>query len=157
LIAVNRKGDTLFQTAITNLLDSSERGSPVFLNAQNRTHQTMLMLFAVHNHHGIVNYLISVEPDVSLIDYNHRTMLHYIFIRNSLSSETSPELTTAIRKEHSALLLSADNTGKILWIFAVHAGNVGSLGVIATYFPSAFWTATPKLHFTRHLQLGAFL
>jgi hypothetical protein len=29
--------------------------------------------------------------------------------------------------------------------------------VIATYFPSAFWTATPKLHFTRHLQLGAFL
>jgi hypothetical protein len=103
------------------------------------------MLFAVHNHHDIVKHLISIESNVSLIDYNHRTVLYCIFMGNSLSFETSPKLTTAIWKDHSAFILHTDNTGKTSWILATRDYDLVLLGIMAIYFPSVILDSVTQI------------
>jgi ankyrin repeat protein len=147
LIALDSNGNTIFHKLsmldklnnesykiVIDLLNSSKCRSLAFLNTRNRSHQTMMMLFARHNHHSIVQYLIERGADVSIVDYNRRNVLHYLFSSKTISLSTASQLTASICRQNPGLILRADESNLTPWLLAARAGDIASLAMMATYF-----------------------
>jgi preprotein translocase subunit SecA/ankyrin repeat protein len=129
---------------IIELLNSRQCNSTAFLNTRNRSHQTMMMLFALHNHHLIVQSLIERGADVSVVDYNRRNILHYIFLSDTLNLSTSSQLIASICRQNPGLILRVDEFELTPWLLASRVGDIPSLALMATYFQPAILDSGPR-------------
>jgi ankyrin repeat protein len=155
--ALDSNGNTIFHTIsnldklnsasykiIINLLNSRKCNSSGFLNIRNRSHQTMMMLFALHNHHLIVESLIQRGADVSVVDYHRQNVLHYIFSSKTINLSTSSQLIAPICRQNPGLILRVDEWELTPWLLAARVGDIPSLALMATYFQPAILDAGPR-------------
>jgi preprotein translocase subunit SecA/ankyrin repeat protein len=106
--------------------------------------------------------LIECDADVSVVDYNRRNILHYIFSSKMINLSTSSQLITLICRQNPGLILRMDELELTPWLLASRIGDIPSLALMATYFQSAIldngpYTALHMASAAGHVRMIRFL